>query len=59
MQRAGVEGLAVRTRVNVLMMVAGAAFPLPRRDGSGQHLMPLNITVLRPGGLGMKKSWWH
>lgn len=50
MQRAGVEGLAVRTRVNVLVMVAGAAAcPMPRRDGKGQHLMPPNITMLTAG----------
>ena len=49
MQRAGVESLAVRTRVNVLVIVAGAACPMPRRDGKGQHLMPPNITMLTAG----------
>lgn len=49
LQRAGVEALAVRTRVNALMTVVGAACPLPTRDGRGQRLLSPNITMLQSG----------
>lgn len=49
LQRAGIEGLPARTRGDVLLVAAGPACPLPRRDGRGQLLMPATITMLQSG----------
>lgn len=47
LQRAGVERVPARTKVEVLLVAAAPACPLPRRNGRGQLLMPATITVIQ------------
>lgn len=60
LQRAGVEALAVRTRVNALMMAAGGARPLPRRGGRGMAAPDTSKHHhAQTWGLGVKNSRQH